>query len=131
MVLVERYVRWLDTEDVRGDVMAESRGGKEDMRLKRSFTRVYREGTDFVPPEQFAERLTSKQLKVKQKSNNIVGLQVADLIAHPSYKAFVARRNRKTQPATFGGKIVEILMKNKYCRSPGGKLDGWGCKWLP
>ena len=55
--------------------MAESRGGKEDRRLKDSFERVYTSGSDFIAPEIFVVHLTSKQLKVKSKSNNIAGLQ--------------------------------------------------------
>ncbi len=41
-VIVERYVRWLMGKNAVGDVMAESRGGKEDRRLKNSFENVWR-----------------------------------------------------------------------------------------
>jgi len=111
--------------------MAESRGGKEDMRLKASYKRVYNEGTEYVAVEKFATFLTSRQLKVKQKSNNIAGLQIADLVAHPSYKATLARKNKQSLPSNFGGKIARILEKEKYYCSPNGKIDGWGRKCLP
>ena len=52
--LVERYVLWLKRYNSVGDVMAESRGGKEDLRLKDSFARVYKLGSDFMKPEEFA-----------------------------------------------------------------------------
>ena len=130
-VLVERYVLWLESHGETGDVMAESRGGKEDRRLKDSFSRLYANGTDYVEATKFTQYLTSKQLKVKPKSNNIAGLQIADLIAHPSYKATLARRSGKPLPANFGGKIAQILEEEKYYRSPGGKIYGWGRKWLP
>jgi len=130
-VLVERYVLWLKQRQTVGDVMAESRGGREDRRLKDSFERAYENGSDFVKPEGFAAVLTSRQLKVKPKSNNIAGLQLADLIAHPSYKATLARRQQKELPDNFGGKIAEILETDKYNRSPQGKINGWGRKWLP
>ena len=52
----------------QGDVMAESRGGKEDMRLKSSFVRLWKDGTDYVSPDQFQKALTSKQLKVNPTS---------------------------------------------------------------
>jgi len=107
--LVERFVLWLKRYNGVGDVMAESRGGKEDRRLKDSFERVYKLGSDFMKPEEFAVQLTSRQLKVKPKANNIAGLQLADLIAHPSFRATLARRNRKPLPANFGGQIAEIL----------------------
>ena len=130
-VLLERYVLWLDQENATGDVMAESRGGREDRRLKDSFTRIWLEGTRYVPATQFASRLTSKQLKVKTKANNIAGLQLADLLAHPSFKYVLSRRQKTAQPQTFGAQIVQILVDGKYLRSGSGKLEGWGCKWLP
>lgn len=130
-VLVERYVLWLRNKNVRGDVMAESRGGREDRRLKASFTRVFEKGSDYIQPEVFATYLTSRQLKVKPKSNNIAGLQIADLIAHPSFKATQARRNRQPLPDNFGGQIAQILEESKLHRSHTGKINGWGRKWLP
>jgi hypothetical protein len=130
-VLLERYVLWLGDRHLRGDVLAESRGGKEDRRLKQSYERLYGSGCRFIPPATLAERLTSRQLKVMPKSNNIAGLQVADLIAHPSYKAALARRNREALPRNFGGQIAAILEQSKYRRSPSGTIDGWGRKWLP
>jgi hypothetical protein len=130
-VLVERYVRWLQRQNACGDVLAESREGKEDMRLKTSFERVYEEGSDWISPELFHAHLTSRQLKVKTKANNIAGLQMADLIAHPSYKVALARHNGEAIPENFGGQIGDILLQHKYARSPSGKIDGWGIKWLP
>jgi hypothetical protein len=131
VVLVERFVLWLRRRDAVGDVMAESRGGKEDRRLKESFERVYDSGSQFVPRQEFAARLTSRQLKVKSKSNNIAGLQFADLVAHPSYKATLARRLGQGLPNNFGGQIAAILESDKYDRDPQGAIDGWGRKWLP
>lgn len=130
-VLVERYVLWLSDAAAHGDVMAESRGGKEDRRLKDSFERVYEKGSDFIKPDVFSAHLTSRQLKVKPKSNNIAGLQLADLIAHPSFRAFHARRSNQALPGNFGGQIAQILEADKLHRSPQGKIDGWGRKWLP
>src|SRR5690606_6818328 len=83
-VLMERFVFFLDRANSTGDAMAESRGGKEDRRLKDSFEKLVTGGSEFLPTERFMARLTSRQLKVKPKHNNISGLQLADLIAHPS-----------------------------------------------
>ena len=83
-VLLERFVLLLHYGAHRGDVMVESRGGKEDGKLKDSYTRLYESGTDNIPATRWQERLTSRQLKVRPKNANIAGLQRADLIAHPS-----------------------------------------------
>lgn len=130
-VLVERYVLWLRHREAIGDVMAESRGGKEDRRLKDSFARAYAMGSDFIRPEVFDTHLTSKSLKVKPKSNNIAGLQLADLVAYPSFRATLARREGQPLPENFGGRIARILEESKYNRSLRGVIEGWGRKWLP
>jgi len=130
-ILVERYVLWLQKQGSSGDVLAESRGGKEDRRLKDSFERVYNTGTEYLKPDIFSTYLTSQQLKVKLKSNNIAGLQIADLIAHPSYRAILAHHNNEQLPINFGGKIAQILEYSKYYRGPSGEIDGYGQKWLP
>ena len=130
-VLVERYVLWLREIGGVGDVMAESRGGKEDRRLKDSFHRLYRTGTEFLEPKSFSAYLTSSQLKMKLKSNNIAGLQVADLLAHPSYKSTLARFLNEPLARNFGGQIAAILEESKYYRSPDGRIEGYGRKLLP
>ena len=99
------------------------RGGKEDRKLKNSFSRLWEDGTEYVTPERFQKVLTSKQLKVKPKANNISGLQIADIIAHPS-RTEILRENkvRDTQLAPFATKIVAIL-KEKYYQHE-GKIFG-------
>jgi hypothetical protein len=130
-IMLERYVRWLRDHGAVGDVMAESRGGGEDRRLKAAFSQVYEQGTDYVEPQVFAERLTSRQLKLEGKLDNIAGLQLADLIAHPSYRGALARQANQALPGNFGGQIAAILESSKYHRSPQGRIRGWGVKWLP
>ncbi|MHA1702615.1 MAG: DUF3800 domain-containing protein [Promethearchaeota archaeon] len=130
-VLIERFVLFMESKSVVGDVMCESRGGKEDMRLKRSFHKIYEEGTEFVHTEKFKAFLTSSQLKVKLKSNNIAGLQIADLIAHPSYKKILLQKGRVSEIGRFAKKITHILERNKYYRGSFNRVWGYGKKWLP
>jgi hypothetical protein len=131
-VTLERYIHFLEGKNARGDAMAESRGGKEDLRLKRSFEKLYAEGTDFVAADRFTRSLTSKQLKVKPKSNNIAGLQIADLIAHPSQRyALLQHKKINDDREVFGDKIAEILVRSKYYRSKAGIIEGYGIKVLP
>ena len=113
-VLLERFVFLLNRRNAQGDAMAESRGGKEDRRLKDSFERLWKNGTDYVAPEEFRKRFSSRQLKVKTKANNIAGLQLADLIAHPirneilEEQGFLAGRI-----SPFGRELIKILQE-KY-----------------
>lgn len=128
-VLLERYLFFLEEKSSNGDVMIESRGGKEDCRLKDSFSRLFNTGTDYIKPSMFQEFLTSKQLKVKPKSANIDGLQLADLIAHPSRRQFLMELGYEENIKVFGDKIIEII-KAKYYRK-GDKIIGYGMKKLP
>ncbi len=123
-VLLERYVFFLNTADgSRGDVMAESRGGKEDRRLKNSFARLWEKGTDYVNPEQFQRALTSRELTVKPKFMNISGLQLADLLAHPSRNEILIENELLPGPLRpFARRIVNILQQKYYRR--GGKIYG-------
>jgi hypothetical protein len=118
-ILLERFIFSLNRMDSQGDVMAESRGGKEDMRLKASFERLWKDGTDYVTPEQFQKVLTSKQLKVKPKANNISGLQLADLIAHPSRNEILKEQGfLEKEFSLFVQEVIKILQK-KYDRHEG------------
>jgi hypothetical protein len=122
-VLMERFVFFLGREQCHGDVLAESRGGKEDLRLKKSFARLWEQGTEYVEPGQFRERLTSRQLKVKTKANNVAGLQLVDLLAHPSRQEILAENHLvERPPAPFAGRIIAILQR-KYDRR-GERLFG-------
>lgn len=126
-VLLERFAYFLGRGRAIGDVMAESRGGKEDMRLKKSFARLWQQGTDYVEPTQFQERFTSKQLKVKIKANNIAGLQVCDLLAHSSrHEILWENQLVERPPAPFAEKVIAIL-QDKYDRR-GERV--WGKKLL-
>ncbi len=130
-ILLERYIMFLEQNKVVGDVIIESRGKKEDSRLKKSFSELYEKGTQYIDAQSFQENLTSSQLKVKPKSNNISGLQLADILAHPSRNDMLRRFDfEEKQNTTFGDKIIHILEK-KYHRNMEGKIIGYGIKKLP
>jgi hypothetical protein len=127
-LLLERSMFYLERLGAKGDVMAESRGGREDRRLKDSFERLMNKGTDYISPERFQAVLTSKQLKVKSKANNIAGLQLADVIAHPSRNEILLENRLITkQMAPFSQRIVDILQR-KYDQY-GGRI--FGKKMIP
>ena len=129
-VMLERYYKFLLDLNSVGDVMIESRGGNEDMRLKKSFIKIMNDGTNYINSEAFQKYLTSTELKVKPKSANIAGLQIADLLAYPSrtylFEIFGIEKKSKY---TFNEEIIKII-KNKYLIK-NGKLIGWGLKLLP
>lgn len=129
MVLMERFMFFLRQKNCMGDAMAESRGGKEDRRLKDSFHRLMEKGTDFVDPTKFQAVFTSRQLKVKNKANNIAGLQIADLLAHPSRNEILAEQGLLEKDlAPFAQHIIQILQNKYYQRA--GRIAGYGKKFI-
>jgi hypothetical protein len=128
-VLLERFMFFLKQRNSRGDAMAESRGGKEDRRLKNAYSRLWQHGTDFIRPEGFHEVLTIKQLKVKGKANNIAGLQLADLIAHPSRNEILSEQGLLPRDlGPFAHAVIEILQGKYYQRF--GRITGHWKKFL-
>ncbi len=116
-ILLERYVLFLERTKLLGDVMAESRGGKEDMRLKKSFKRICAEGTNYINADRIKKVLTSCQLKIKPKMNNIAGLQLADILAHPSRREILIENKKidEKRKNLFADQIVKVLQR-KYDR---------------
>ena len=131
-ILIERYVLFLESGGHRGDVMIEQRNRRDDSKLKDSFSDLYDRGTDYIKPERIQAYVTSKKLKIKPKEKNIAGLQLADLIAHPSRREILLDNGLIVDPRRiFGDEICAILRVNKYLRSRRGRIKGYGKKMLP
>ena len=129
-VLMERYLFFLEDKNACGDVMIESRGGKEDLRLKKSFKKLYCEGTEYISNKRFQALLTSREIKVRAKKANIAGLQLADLVAHPSRRQFLLHLGfLKKSKKIFGDDIIESIQSKYYKKN--NKLYGYGMKKLP
>lgn len=130
-ILIERYRLFLNINKSKGDIMFESRGGKEDMRLKRSFRQIMDSGTHNISSFDLQSHLTSLELKVKSKQSNIAGLQVADLLAHPArrwcFRNFYGMDDKKQ---TFGDRVIDILEREKFFRYK-GEITSYGVKKLP
>jgi hypothetical protein len=83
-VLLERTVLALDRHyaGARAEVIAESRGAKEDAQLQHEFARLHLDGTSYIPPGWFRQQLTPG-IRFLNKGDNSTGLQLADLLARP------------------------------------------------
>ena len=130
-ILLDRFFLFLKSKNAVGDVMIESRGGSEDMRLKKSFRNLIDNGTNFFTSEEIQEYITSKELKVKVKGANVAGLQLADLLAHAvrrySFKTLFQIEDGKQ---TFSDNIITILEASKFFRL-NGIINGYGIGKLP
>ena len=80
------YDEWLGQVGGTGDVMAESRGKREDRQLKEDFRRFMTGQGNLSESPRW---VTSSQIKLNLKAENITGLQLADLLAYPSKKGIL------------------------------------------
>jgi len=130
-ILIERFRLFLNIHKATGDMMFESRGGKEDTRLKSSFRRILTNGTNNLSSKDLLSHFTSCELKIKPKSANISGLQIADILAHPARRWFFKNVfHMDDGKKTFADDIIEILVDGKFFKY-NGKIDGYGTKKLP
>ncbi len=130
--LVERYVLWLNRHGLSGDVVAEPRFKKQDKKLKRSFNYIYDHGTEHIPAAIIQKCLTSREIKFEAKAANVAGLQLVEMIGHPSHQSMCAEFTGAPMTARFGKKIVDVLLKHRYARNPKSRvIEGWGRKCLP
>lgn len=131
-ILVEKYVQWLERRNAIGDVMPERRRGKKDNALQRAFLQVRQDGTNYVSSDRILTRIPSEKLKFRSKADNVTGLQICDLIAHPSHMYIRRLQNHPVLLGPFAQRIVPILTRQKYDRSPyTGRISGYGIKYLP
>jgi hypothetical protein len=130
--MLQRYCGYLNHINRVGDVMAESRGGREDRLLKDSYSRVYDRGVWMDKSEYFQHSLTSKELKVKPKVSNVAGLQLADLLGHP-VKQEVLREAEliSGKPTPFADNLLKVLETKWNQHLYDGKIKGYGKVLFP
>lgn len=130
-ILVEKFVQFLERKQAIGDIMPESRQGK-DAKLQKAYLTVRDRGTQFVSSDRIASRLRGSNLKFRKKSENSAGLQLCDLIAHPSHMFVREKMGHDVQRGPFCQGVCDILWNSKYDRSIyNGRIKGYGYKHLP
>lgn len=130
-ILVEKYVQFLERKRLIGDIMPESRQGKDGL-LQKAYDSVRAKGTDYVNSRRIEAWIRAKNLKFRKKHENSAGLQLCDLLAHPSHIYTRSLMNHDVRLGDFSQQVVDILVRDKYDRSQAsGKIIGYGIKHLP
>jgi hypothetical protein len=130
--LLQRYCGYLNHVSRQGDVMAESRGGREDGLLKDSYSRVFERGAWMFRADVFQRALTSRQLKLKPKSANVAGLQLADLLVKPIKNMVLAEQGKSmAQASTFEERLVQIARPKLNHHLYDGRVEGYGTVFFP
>jgi hypothetical protein len=129
--MLERYCGWLAFKKRKGDVVAEARGKAENQALAKAYDEVWRTGTSFHGVGLFQGTLTTKQVKIKPKSSNIAGLQLADLLAHTVTREILVTYGRIQETATpFAAELGKIIRPKYNMQVYEGRIAGYGQVFL-
>ncbi|MER8416230.1 hypothetical protein NKH21_01860 [Mesorhizobium sp. M1329] len=130
-IIVEKFAHFLRRMNSTGDIMPEARGNNQDKALQREFWTCRTMGTRFAEFALTRARIPSSSLKFRTKKDNIAGLQLCDLLAHPSHYTIRQNMGHKVHLGQFCEKVSEMLVRQKYDRSYYGDVRGYGFKHIP
>lgn len=118
-ILVERFCLYVGDKEGGGLIVAERRDPTLDHELELAWLNLKIQGTRYMKAKQIEYRMAG--LSLRRKSDNLAGLQLADLVLTP------IGRNLLGKPMKEDYRIIE----SKFRRSPSGLIDGFGLVVLP
>jgi len=104
--------------NAEGEIIAESRDEKLDGLIRNEHDKILINGTGYITSSEIKARI--KNFTIRDKKDNIAGLQVADLIASQ-----LGRRHLEL-PMYWGSNV-----ENKIRKAPDGNIVGYGLKVFP
>ena len=111
-ILVERFYYQLAGD--MGLIQCEARNEELDNQIKIAWQSITNRGTYYISGDNIQKRISC--LSIHKKTENINGLQIADLCASP-----IGRHYIKKQP-----KADFEIIREKIVRNSKGKAEGWG-----
>ncbi len=104
-------------------IHAESRGKREDRELREEFDRICSGNSTLSHNSYLPSQICNKmRLHFHKKEENVVGIQLADLIARPIGISYL-RPNQQNR--AYG------IILRKFRTSPAGEIEGYGLKIFP
>ncbi len=119
-VLVERFYMEIKSDEKKGLVIAEKRDWSLDHELELSWLQLKIKGTRFLKGSEIEDRI-SGGLILKDKKENLNGLQLADLVVSPIGRHIIGKKTNKD---------FEII-EQKFRTDKDGKIGGHGLVVLP
>jgi len=118
-VLVERFC--FDIGDVSGGgvIVAEKRDPTLDRELELAWLNLKIQGTRYLQAKSIADRVIG--LNLRAKADNIAGLQLADLVVSPIGRHVLGKPEKEDW----------AIVQEKFRRSAGGRIEGYGLVVLP
>lgn len=120
--ILERLIFFLDSMETNSktNILVEKRGKKEDQQLLSHFNSIKDQGTYYVSPARFNNRIG--HFSFHGKRENILGLQVSDLCAYPMARHILSPKEPYIPFKVIEGHIYKAK-KDAYM--------GWGLKVFP
>lgn len=97
------------------------------MELKKVYSDFYDKGTGYRSPVVVQRTLSSRELKMKRKVDQVNGLELADLLAIPTKLDVLEAYGKTARQDNFNWKIVNAI-QGKYFKNWAGKVKGYGKK---
>ncbi len=120
-ILVERFVFEIKSHGggEKGIIVAESRDEALNNELRLNWIDLRTSGTEYLSASEIRKHVSD--LQIREKSQNIAGLQVADLIVSPIGRHIIGKKP----------KADWTIIKEKFRKGPKGNYMGFGLVVLP
>lgn len=118
-ILVERFCFDIGSVSGGGVIVAEKRGPTLDRQLELAWLNLKIQGTRFLQASAIEDRIVG--LNLRSKSQNIAGLQLADLVVSPIGRHVLGKPDKEDWE----------VVQEKFRRSRKGKIEGYGLVVLP
>jgi len=131
--MLQRYCGYLNHISRHGDVMAESRGAKENRLLEAAYEWCYERGVwGYTPASAIQQALTTRKLKIEQKSANIAGLQLADILSNPVRRGVLTEmREVADGPSGYATRMIAVAERKFNRQLYTGRVWGYGKVFYP
>lgn len=118
-VLLEQFCFDIGRVNAGGVVVAEKRGATLDRQLELAWLNLKIQGTRFQKAIEIEKRITA--LNLRDKKDNLAGLQLADLVVTPIGRFVLGKSSREDWH----------IVESKFRRNDFGEIDGYGLVSLP
>jgi hypothetical protein len=126
-LMAERFCYFLNRHSAAGEIVAESRGNREDAELMEAWNKFYAKGSWYAGTDTIHQCMTSEALIFRKKHQNIPGLQLADLLAYDATREVLIENGRKRDESAGMYPHVKRAIEPKWDRcQKTGKVVGFG-----
>ena len=116
-VIIERFIYSMGRYE-KGKIFAEARGIPLDKQIKLAFEKIKDTGSGFIQGEEICAKI--EKFEVRPKSENLIGLQIADLVLPLIGRNYLGKNNKTD---------YEIVLRK--CLNRDGEVNGNGIIILP